>query len=377
MGTTSPAVSPRKHLSFESNTAPAEKLEEPSFEVRRRASTEDIDMSPDSTTASNEEEPSKEAMPLHNRLAAHLEKANSQLMQLRTQALIRVKDPQFQTLTLSTASGAVTFSCAGGAFGLASGIVVGSAGGVVPALLTFGLSIPVGAIFGGSTGLILGAGTGAINGSLVGYEVYVHRDQLKDGMIHIKAKAMDTAHTAKVNVCNAASVTTQKLVDGTASAKVNTCYAFDFAKTKVGGAVSSASTKAIAVGKDPTFQVTSASAFAGGIFGGVVGSTVGTVTGAAIGLVPAVFTFGLSIPVGATMGLCTGAFAGSTTGAVGGGALGYGGFTHRKQLNDGAMGVWSKMSTSAAFARTRAADSASQLRDSMTSLVRGSTGETA
>merc|ERR1712217_683621 len=77
---------------------------------------------------------------------------------------------------------------------------------------------------------------------------------------------------------------------------------------------SSASTKAIAIGKDPTFQVTSASAVAGGVFGGVVGSTVGTVTGAAIGLIPAVFTFGLSIPVGATMGLCTGAFAGSTTG---------------------------------------------------------------
>merc|ERR1712217_855735 len=114
-----------------------------------------------------------------------------------------------------------------------------------------------------------------------------------------------------------------------------------------------------------------------GVFGGVVGSTVGTVTGAAIGLIPAVFTFGLSIPVGATMGLCTGAFAGSTTGVGGGGALGYGGFTHRKQLNDGAMGVWNKMHMSAASAKAKAADSASQLRNSMTSLMGGSTGETA
>merc|ERR1712217_799003 len=99
-----------------------------------------------------------------------------------------------------------------------------------------------------------------------------------------------------------------------------------------------------------------------GIFGGVVDSTIGTVTGAAIGLIPAVFTFGLSIPVGATMGLCTGAFAGST---------------HRKQLNDGAMGVWNKMHTSATSAKAKAADSASQLRNSMTSLMGGSTGETA
>merc|ERR1712050_588664 len=140
---------------------------------------------------------------------------------------------------------------------------------------------------------------------------------------------------------------------------------------------SSASTKAIAVGKDPTFQVTSASAVAGGVFGGAVGSMVGTVTGGAIGLVPAVFTFGLSIPVGAAMGLCTGALAGSTTGVVGGGALGYGGFTYRKQLNDGVMGVWNKMHTSAASAKAKATDSASQLRDSMTSLMGGSTGETA
>merc|ERR1719361_3306281 len=154
---------------------------------------------------------------------------------------------------------------------------------------------------------------------------------------------MDTAHDAKVKVFSVAASTPQKLVDGTTLAKAKACHALDSTKTRVVGVVSSASTKAIAVGKDPTFQVTSASAVAGGVFGGVVGSTVGTVTGAAIGLIPAVFTFGLSIPVGATMGLCTGAFAGSTTGVVGGGALGYGGFTHRKELNDGAIVVWNKM----------------------------------
>merc|ERR1712217_824101 len=103
-------------------------------------------------------------MGARHRMVLHLEKANMQLMQLKTQAVTRVKDPQFQTLTLSTAGGAVTFSSVGGAFGLASGVIVGSAGGVIPALLTFGLSIPAGAIFGGGTGLILGAGTGALSG---------------------------------------------------------------------------------------------------------------------------------------------------------------------------------------------------------------------
>lgn len=324
-----------------------------------------------------EESCKQEEVQSRNLIVTHLEKANMHLMQLKTQAVTRVKDPQFQTLTLSTAGGAVTLSCVGGAFGLASGIVVGSAGGIIPALLTFGLSVPVGAICGGGTGLVLGAGTGALSGSLVGYEIYVYRDQLKDGIFHAKTKAIDTAHVAKVKVCDVAGSTRQQLVDGTTLAKAKACHALNFTKTKVGEVASSASTNAIAVGKDPTFQVTSASAVAGGVFGGVVGSTVGTVTGGAIGLIPAVFTFGLSIPVGAAMGLCTGALAGSTTGVVGGGAVGYGGFTHRKELNDGAVGVWNKMYTSAASAKTRAVDSASQLKDSMTSLMGGSTGETA
>merc|ERR1712151_502169 len=157
-----------------------------------------------------EDTPKQDATQVRHRIVAQLEKANMQLRQIKDQAMIRVKDPQFQTITLSTA---------GGAFGMASGVVAGSAGGVIPALFTFGLSIPAGAILGGGTGLFLGVGTGALGGGVVGYEVYMYRDQLKDGMLHIKTKALDTAHIAKVNVCNAAGSTTQKLVDGKTFAK--------------------------------------------------------------------------------------------------------------------------------------------------------------
>merc|ERR1712241_1093228 len=55
---------------------------------------------------------------------------------IQEQAFALVRDPQFQTCTIATAGGAITFGAAGGAFGLASGVVAGSAVGVVPALFT-------------------------------------------------------------------------------------------------------------------------------------------------------------------------------------------------------------------------------------------------
>merc|ERR1712217_184622 len=135
--------------------------------------------------------------------------------------------------------------------------------------------------------------------------------------------------------------------------------------------------KAMDVAKNPVFQVTSASTVVGGVTGVVVGSTIGTVTGAAIGLVPALFTFGLSIPAGAAMGFCTGAVAGSTTGAVGGGALGYGGITYRKEIDANVRGAWGRMRTTVEHAKSKAADSASQMKGSVMALVGGSTGGTA
>merc|ERR1712113_1199502 len=57
------------------------------------------------------------------------------------------------------------------------------------------------------------------------------------------------------------------------------------------------------------------------------GAVSGGLVGAALGLVPAVFTFGLSIPVGAALGggtgLCIGSAVGGTAGFVGGGIAGY------------------------------------------------------
>merc|ERR1712048_818306 len=78
----------------------------------------------------------------------------------------------------------------------------------------------------------------------------------------------------------------------------------------------------------------------GGGAGGAVGLTTGAVAGGVVGLLPALFTFGLSIPVfaivGGGAGLCVGTAVGSTTGAVGGGATGYGIYGKRSEIAEGA-----------------------------------------
>eukprot|EP00933_Yihiella_yeosuensis_P059669 TRINITY_DN6121_c1_g1_i1.p1 TRINITY_DN6121_c1_g1~~TRINITY_DN6121_c1_g1_i1.p1 ORF type:complete len:360 (-),score=90.62 TRINITY_DN6121_c1_g1_i1:301-1380(-) len=84
--------------------------------------------------------------------------------------------------------------------------------------------------------------------------------------------------------------------------------------------------------ENDSFRATAVGAGAGaatlGVGGGVTGLATGSAIGAAVGILPAFFTFGLSIPIGAAMGggtgLFVGAAAGGTAGAVGGGAAGYG-----------------------------------------------------
>merc|ERR1712014_544748 len=87
-----------------------------------------------------------------------------------------------------------------------------------------------------------------------------------------------------------------------------------------------------------------------GAAGGGLGLLAGGAAGAAVGLVPALFTFGLSIPVcaaiGGGAGACLGTAAGGTTGFVGGGAVGYGAYnaySQRKEIGLGASEALTKL----------------------------------
>merc|ERR1712217_612647 len=70
-----------------------------------------------------------------------------------------------------------------------------------------------------------------------------------------------------------------------------------------------------------------------------IGLATGAVAGGVVGILPALFTFGLSIPVfavvGGSAGLCVGTAVGGTTGAAGGGAVGYGVYGKRSEIVDG------------------------------------------
>merc|ERR1712151_428190 len=117
-----------------------------------------------------------------------------------------------------------------------------------------------------------------------------------------------------------------------------------------------------ATASEPKVQGTVVSAAGGavtmGAGGGVMGLTAGAGIGAAVGVVPAIFTFGLSIPVGAFMGgafgLCAGTVVGGSAGLVGGGAVGYYGYERRNEIKGAAKGASDKATAYASALKERA-----------------------
>jgi len=95
------------------------------------------------------------------------------------------KDPKNQATAAGATVGGVALGGAGGAIGLASGAVAGGVVGIVPALFTFGLSIPVFAFVGGGAGLCVGTAvggtTGAVGGGAIGYGAYGKRSEIAEG----------------------------------------------------------------------------------------------------------------------------------------------------------------------------------------------------
>lgn len=98
---------------------------------------------------------------------------------------------------------------------------------------------------------------------------------------------------------------------GSVQSRVTTTYATCHAKAEQAVASAKAKTleissKAKNVAKDGHVQATAAGVCGGaaalGATGGATGLTAGAVVGAALGVVPAIFTFGLSIPLGAAIG---------------------------------------------------------------------------
>jgi hypothetical protein len=133
-------------------------------------------------------------------------RASRRATQLKASALQTASDPHVQVTAAAAVAGGASLGTAGGAVGATLGGVVGAAVGVVPALFTFGLSIPVfgavGAAVGGGAGATVGGTTGLVGGGAAGYYGYAHKDEIRQGAI----SAYD-----RVNACQAYA--TGKLTD--------------------------------------------------------------------------------------------------------------------------------------------------------------------
>merc|ERR1719152_158302 len=120
-------------------------------------------------------------------------------------------------------------------------------------------------------------------------------------------------------------------------------------KTKLTILAKTATIRTKELANNQRVQVTAASAAGGAAVGGVGGGAVGAGAGALVGLPAALFTFGLSIPVCATIGGGLGCAAGATTGAtaggVAGGAAGYNTHKYRKEIATGASSAWTRVQT--------------------------------
>eukprot|EP00930_Biecheleria_cincta_P100159 TRINITY_DN91774_c0_g1_i1.p1 TRINITY_DN91774_c0_g1~~TRINITY_DN91774_c0_g1_i1.p1 ORF type:complete len:290 (-),score=54.15 TRINITY_DN91774_c0_g1_i1:165-992(-) len=120
---------------------------------------------------------------------------------LRWQLSLFIKDGKLQTTAAVAAGGAVVGSTGGGVFGLLTGSTFGAVCGLVPALMTFGLSVPVGAFVGGGAGMVTGAATGGTMGlcagGLIGRSAYARRSVICSGASQAWKKANVFAGTVK------------------------------------------------------------------------------------------------------------------------------------------------------------------------------------
>lgn len=302
------------------------------------------------------------------------EKASVYAKAAKAKTMVVVKDKTFQVTAASATGGAVACGATGLTVGMVGGGAIGAAVGIIPALLTFGLSIPFGAVIGGGWGAVAGATTGgavgAVGGGAAGYGAYTRRDKIAAKGKEIYGKVLAVVTSAKTKSMQYKADTVKLLQAKYATAKAKALATFGAAKAKTTEKAIAAKAKTVEIASNKTVQVTAASATGGAVVLGAGGAATGLATGgtigAAIGFIPAIFTFGLSIPVGAAIGggcgLVAGTVVGSTTGLAVGGATGYGAYTKREEIKSGVAASYAKVTETAEYAKSKATEAAGQVR---------------
>mmetsp|Transcript_36004 Transcript_36004/g.90470 ORF Transcript_36004/g.90470 Transcript_36004/m.90470 type:complete len:316 (-) Transcript_36004:293-1240(-) len=229
-----------------------------------------------------------------------------------------------QVTLACAACGALLLGSGCAVAGLLIGTTVGAALGLLPALLTFGLSVPLGGFLGALCGLaagaLLGSGAGFVGAGLLGYGLYTRRKKIGAFLFGVRTR-VQAAQAAVFAFC----------ADCIAAMRGHAACACGAGMATAAHAVKTSRSKALELASDKALQASAVSAFSGAVVlgagGGVLGLTIGMVVGGAVGLIPAVFTFGLSIPalaiLGGVVGFPIGTVFGGAVGLVGGGVTGY------------------------------------------------------
>lgn len=211
--------------------------------------------------------------------------------------------------------------------------------------------------------------------------------QVKDGYVYMKTVVDGKVVVIKAKLSDVLTSFNSAFLQVREQAMLKAANAFDTAHVKY--LALRVETKRIAV--DPNARVAAASAVGGatviGAGGGAAGLVAGGTLGAACGVPLSLFTFGLSIPVGAAVGsaagMCAGAVAGGTAGLVGGGAAGHKIHQKRDSIAEGFSAAASKVSDikgmavdKASMYKTKVADSTVASASYVRSRFVGGTGGT-
>jgi len=265
-----------------------------------------------------------------------------------------VEKKSFQVSAGSGVVGTVMGGAGGGFMGLFVGGAIGTALGLVPALFTFGLSVPLGALWGSGCGIVagtaLGSTVGLFGATTVGYGAYTHREK-------ISASVGNVADACSGFACDLKSKVKSNSQIISAAVKEKSSQAIEVCSTKLHTGIEGA--KVLAA--DQGFQVTAATAAGGAVVvgagGAATGLAFGGTLGAAVGVVPALVTFGASIPfcavVGGVCGSTMGAVCGSAAGLIGGGAVGYGTYSRRESIGNGVTTCKAKIGDCAEYVKVR------------------------
>lgn len=266
------------------------------------------------------------------------------------------------------AGGAVVAGLWGAGVGALAGGAVGAGIGLLPALFTFGLSIPLGAAIGAGCGMTAGGATvgglGFVCAGAVGYRTYAWRGPngslITSLCMRLEAVGDNLAYTAgclsRIAMRKAASVRTilnAHIGPYVFAVRTKTAALMNSVKGKVFSVVDITRVTIVRYVSDKQVQAAAATAVSGAVVFGTGGATAGLVTGgiagAAVGLPLAIFTLGTSIPfcalVGGGCGAATGAAVGGTTGAAAG-LGGYCAFAKRAAIGSSARSAVAKVRNS-------------------------------